>query len=267
MIDFTGLGERLVAFLESPGFPPIAILVAVLTGAVHSLGPGHGKSLAAAYLVGEHGRIRDAAWLAASVALMHTFSVLVLALAWTFFALSDLVDLAHLTQGMEIVAGLLVIAVGAWLVQRWFATSGHGHHHDHTHGHTHGHGAVEDHAHGHGHDHRQEPPSRPGLILLGMSGGLTPSPAAFLLLLTGFFSGRAELAFLLVVCFGLGMAVVLFAVGLIALSGKHLIVGALPQGGRAVTVAARFAPLAAAGGITVLGLGITVVATARLFAL
>jgi ABC-type nickel/cobalt efflux system permease component RcnA len=47
------------------------------------------------------------------------------------------------------------------------------------------------------------------VVLLGLSGGLTPSPAAFLLLLTGPLSGRTGLALLLVAVFGLGMAAVL----------------------------------------------------------
>ncbi|OLT25454.1 hypothetical protein BJF79_12855 [Actinomadura sp. CNU-125] len=58
-----GLDDRLVSFVESPGFAPAAIVVAFVAGALHAVGPGHGKSLAAAYLIGTDGRVRDAAYL------------------------------------------------------------------------------------------------------------------------------------------------------------------------------------------------------------
>lgn len=86
-----GLGDRLVDLVQSAGFVPYAFVLAFVAGAAHAVGPGHGKSLAAAYLVGSGGRLRDAAWLGASVAVMHTVSVLVIGVAWTFFSLSDLV--------------------------------------------------------------------------------------------------------------------------------------------------------------------------------
>ena len=82
--------DRLVDLVGSPGFVPVAFLLAFAAGAAHAVGPGHGKSLAAAYLVGADGKVRDAAWLGASVAVMHTVSVLVVAVAWTFLSLSDL---------------------------------------------------------------------------------------------------------------------------------------------------------------------------------
>lgn len=249
MVGGAGLDSQMQELVSSPGFTPAALAVAFLAGATHALGPGHGKSLAAAYLIGAGGRVRDAAWLGGSVALMHTFSVLVIALAWTFLSLSDVVGLRTLTTGLQLVAGMLVIGTGVWLLRRHLRGHAHGHDHDHAHGHGHGHAGAE--------------PGRPGLVLLGISGGLTPSPSAFLVLVSGLFLGRSALALLLVSCFGLGMAVVLFGVGLLALAGSTVVVR-VAETRRVLTLATRVAPVLAAGGVTLLGAALTALAVDNL---
>ena len=302
----SGLGDRLVAFIDSPQFPPIAFAVAFVAGAAHAVGPGHGKSLAAAYLAGSDGKIRDAAWLGGSVAIMHTLSVFVLAVAWTFFDLSGLIELKTLTTTLQLVAGVIVIATGVWLIRRHLSgraqgrphsrggvvhthggiahahggaththgadTHAHGEaahgHEGHTHGdapakHTHPHDHKGQHDHDHDHDHQHTAPSRPGLALLGMSGGLTPSPSAFLLLVTGLFSGRSGLALALVVVFGLGLASVLFGVGLLAIAGKSVVVRTA-QSRTALRLATRVAPAIAAVSITFIGCALTVSAATTL---
>lgn len=244
------LGARLVDLVQAPGFVPLAFALAFVAGSAHALAPGHGKSLAAAYLIGSDGRVRDAAWLGVSVAVMHTVSVLVIGVAWTFFSLSELVSMPRLTAGLQLAGGLMVVGVGVWLLRRHLR--GHGHSHSHGHGHSHGH------SHSHG-------PSRPGVVLLGMSGGLTPSPAAFLVLVTGMFSGRAGFALALVITFGLGLAAVLFGVGLLAVGGRDFVVRA----GRSRSLlgtAARVGPVLAAVAITAVGVAITSIATSTLAA-
>jgi len=264
--------DRLQDVIHSPGVTPLAFLLAFVAGAGHAVTPGHGKSLAAAYLVGSRGRVRDAAWLGGSVAVMHTLSVLVIGVAWTFLSLSDVIRMETLTTWLQIGAGVIVLATGIWILLRHLR--GGGHSHDHHHGHTHSpaavhaHGPADDHAsdhghaldhghgaaheHGHSHDHERDRVKRPGLLLLGISGGLTPSPAAFLVLATGLFLGRAGFALLLVLTFGLGMAVVLFGVGLLAVAGSTIVV----RGARShslLQLATRVAPVLAAAGITVFG--------------
>ncbi|MCP2327060.1 ABC-type nickel/cobalt efflux system permease component RcnA [Hamadaea flava] len=255
--------DQLQEILRSPGVPPLAFALAFAAGAGHAVTPGHGKSLAAAYLVGARARLRDAAWLGGSVAVMHTVSVLVIGLAWTFLSLSDVLPMGQLTTWLQLVAGVLVIGTGIWLIRRRLHGHRHGHGHGHGHGHPHDHSHPHDHAHEHEHEHPQPSGKRPGLILLGVSGGLTPSPAAFLVLVTGLFLGRAGFALLLVMTFGLGMAVVLFGVGALAVAGSSIVV----RGARSrslLRLATRVAPVVAAAGITVLGVGITVLATINL---
>jgi nickel/cobalt transporter (NicO) family protein len=249
------ISDQLQTFVNSPGVPPLAFVFAFIAGAGHALTPGHGKSLAAAYLVGSRGKIRDAAWLGGSVAVMHTVSVLVIGLAWTFLSLSNVIEMQALTSWLQLVAGVLVVATGLWLVRRHLRWAGH----DHSHGHTHAHG----HTHEHAHSQPDGSAKRPGLLMLGISGGLTPSPAAFLVLATGLFIGRAGFALLLVLTFGIGMAVVLFGVGVLAVAGNSVVC----RGARSRTVlrlATRVAPVLAATGITLFGVGIATVAAIHL---
>ena len=237
----TTIADQLQNAIQSPGVTPLAFGLAFAAGAGHAVTPGHGKSLAAAYLLGSRGRVRDAAWLGGSVAVMHTLSVVVIGLAWTFLSLSDVLRMDELTRWLQLAAGLVVVGTGLWLLRR----RRHRHSHDHD----------------HDHDHHE----RPGLLLLGASGGLTPSPAAFLVLVTGLFLGRAGFALLLVLTFGAGMAVVLFGVGVLAIGGSTVVT----RGARthaALHTAARLAPVLAAIGITLFGAGLTTVAAIQLTA-
>ncbi|MEU8216476.1 sulfite exporter TauE/SafE family protein [Micromonospora taraxaci] len=242
--------DRLQDIVHSPGVPPLAFVLAFAAGAGHAVAPGHGKSLAAAYLAGSRGRIRDAAWLGGSVAVMHTLSVLVIGVAWTFLSLSEVIRMQELTSWLQLGAGLIVLATGLWMVRRHLHAAGHSHAHAHSHSHSH--------THEHG--------RRPGLFLLGISGGLTPSPAAFLVLATGLFIGRAGFALLLVLTFGLGMAVVLFGVGVLAVAGSSLVTRGA-QSRAILRLATRVAPVLAASGITVFGAGLVTVAAIHLVTL
>jgi hypothetical protein len=70
----------------------VALMIAAAfgVGALHALGPGHGKTLIGAYLVGAGGSVRHAVGVGAAVSVMHTASVLTLGLlvlsAERFFA-------------------------------------------------------------------------------------------------------------------------------------------------------------------------------------
>jgi ABC-type nickel/cobalt efflux system permease component RcnA len=111
-----------------------------------------------------------------------------------------------------------------------------GHPHPHPHAHAHAH------PHPHPHPHPSEPPrsvdARPAgehshggvrhshlpatgsvitwrsLFVLGLAGGLIPSTSALLILLGSIAAGRPIFGFVLVVAFGLGMAVVMASIGI-----------------------------------------------------
>ncbi|WP_369270072.1 nickel transporter [Streptomyces sp. R11] len=88
----------------------------------------------------------------------------------------------------------------------------HGHDHPHTHGHPRTRGPL---THTHGgftHTHSTAPTLR-GTILLGFAGGLVPSPSAVVVLVGAAALGKAWFGLLLVVAYGVGLALTLTAAG------------------------------------------------------
>ncbi|MEK7468307.1 MAG: hypothetical protein AAB074_12910 [Planctomycetota bacterium] len=154
--------DRIRAFIKGDASPPIGlalimILIAFGYGAAHAIGPGHGKTLVAAYLVGSHGRLSHALLLGLTVTLAHVGVVLAVGLALLFWKVSD----EGVARWISLFSGITIIGMGSWLFySRWRFGLGHahgpgGHTHLPGHGHSHGddhlHGLV--HAHDHGHDH------------------------------------------------------------------------------------------------------------------
>ncbi|WP_211821947.1 nickel/cobalt transporter [Streptomyces filamentosus] len=128
----------------------LALLLAIVLGASHALLPGHGKTIMAAYLAGRRGTRRDAVTVGATVTLTHTAGVLILGLA-----LPTATHLAGETilAWLGLTSGLIVTAIGLWLLTRALRHKPtHGHHH-HSHGHSHHHHHQHSHPHEHGHEH------------------------------------------------------------------------------------------------------------------
>ncbi|MFE1546272.1 hypothetical protein [Streptomyces sp. NPDC058718] len=249
----------LTSLLDHGAALPVALLVAAAVGALHACAPGHGKSLAAGYLVGGRGRPRDAVWLGGIVAVMHTFSVTALAVGW-WLAANSTPDITALTGWLQLIAALVVAGVGVGLLRRHLR---HRKHHHHVHEHQHGHG----HEHGHSH-HIPDAPSLltwRGLLLLGTSGGLLPSPSAFLVLLTGLLTGKIALALAMVAAFGLGMALTLTGVGLIVLRGRDALLDRVSRSPALRTWTLRV-PLLAASAVVAGGAVASAVAAGHLLA-
>ena len=230
--------------LASPALMVVAIAAAVGVGAVHALTPGHGKAIDAAYLVGGRGRMRDALLLGMTVAAMHTFSVLALA-GVLHLLLGDTTgqpSMAAVTPVMRVVSGVLVLALGiALLIAQW---------------------RRRRHEHGQALPPEVSPFSRRGLVLLGMSGGLLPSPAAFLVLITAWFSGRGWLGLLLVCAFSVGLAATLTVVGVAAVRGRELLVDRMAAPQRLIRrVAVAAAAVVALGGLLMTTLALLALAT------
>jgi ABC-type nickel/cobalt efflux system permease component RcnA len=198
----------------------LSLAVAFGFGALHALGPGHGKTITAAYLVGKEARARQAAAVGAAVALMHTASVLVLGLVVFVVARSFPPDRVYpwLTLATGVVAlglgtGLLMVRVRA---RRTSVDAPHGHSHTHPHGLEHG-----------DHTHLARPISGRGLAALAVAGGILPSPTAFVVLTGAVAAHRVGYGLALILAFSAGLAASLMMVGLLALRaraavGRHL---------------------------------------------
>lgn len=212
----------------------VALLVAALLGAAHAAAPGHGKTVMAAYLVGQGGRLRHAIVIGLSVTATHTAGVLVLA---GMVTLSVLSAPERLYPWLGAVDGLLLVGVGTALLRSFRRRASHPHDHGHDHGHDHEHG------HDHGHEHPHSIGWR-SLLTLGFVGGMVPSPSAVLLLFGASGVGRPLLGVMLVLAYGGGMAVALIATGIALAYGHRRLLDRLAR--RAGTVHRALPRLAAA---------------------
>ncbi|WP_030227483.1 sulfite exporter TauE/SafE family protein [Streptomyces sp. NRRL WC-3626] len=242
------------------GFAALALLIAVGLGAMHALAPGHGKTLMAATAAARGGRARlkDVMPMAASVTVTHTLGVVALGLLVTAGSAAAPSVIAWL----GIASGVLVTLAGAGLVRRALRHRSPTHHHEHphTHGHPHTH---EGHTHTHGghtHTHPTAPTLR-GTILLGFAGGLVPSPSAVVVLVGAAALGQAWFGLLLVVAYGVGLALTLTAAGYAVVkagSGVNRLLARRPRWTTApwAALVRRSAPLGSAFVVVVLGAGL-----------
>ncbi len=207
---------------------------AIILGALHAFEPGHGKTLIAAYMIGTKGRAVDGILLGLIVTFTHTFSVIILGIAAKL--------LAHNYSGVQLHAWLglgssaIILVVGIWMLKQRLSRnsrhnhthifgSGHNHHnHEHTHGHDHSHPRLQPH-------HHDQPATAANpaerynkwnLLLLGISGGLIPCPAAIATLLAAIGAGKIAKGLTVTLFFSLGLGLVMMTIGLILSQASRL---------------------------------------------
>lgn len=234
-------------FLHSRQGPWLLLLLSAGLGAAHALTPGHGKTLVAAYLVGQRGTTAHAVALGLVTTLTHTGVVLVLALVLRlcFPGGMDAATRQGVSRALELVGGLLIAGLGLWLLLRRLAGQA-----DHVHlggGHHHHHGPG-----GHHHHHHHPIPDRVswwGLITLGVSGGIVPCWDAVALLLAALALNLLWWALPMLLAFSAGLAGVLVLIGLLVVHTRAL-AGARFENSRLF----RALPLCSALAVTGLGL-------------
>jgi nickel/cobalt exporter len=254
-IDFAaGWFSSVIQREPSFGFVFVALVLALAAGALHALGPGHGKTIMAAYLVGAGGRARHAVMVGIAVSFMHTASVIGLGLV-TLWA-SHLFPPETVFPWLSLVSGLVVLALGLWLLVTRLRSPARSPQHTHSqgHAHSHEHGPRYDHSHEvvarpsqdgypgvlqegrtgvgvreraaaeHGHSHAPPPGASPfsgrGLAAVALSGGLLPSPSALVVLLGAVALHRVAFGLALVAAFSIGLAAALAGVGVLVLRAR-----------------------------------------------
>jgi ABC-type nickel/cobalt efflux system permease component RcnA len=238
----------------------LALLGALLLGAVHALSPGHGKTIVGAYLIGSRGTPRHALFLGLTVTITHTLGVFALGFA-TLYA-SRYVGPERLFPILSLISAALVLAMGiVLLIQRGRIARQ----------------ALAEtnlaplmtfqfvkasvmHSHGGGPMHSHLPPGASGekitwrsLLTLGISGGLVPCPSAMVLLLAAVALNKTAYGMLLVVAFSVGLAITLTLVGLAFLYARNRF-----RGPGASNRWAHLLPVASACTIMVLGVALCV---------
>ena len=229
-----------------------ALIAALIWGAGHALTPGHGKTIVAAYLIGEHATPWHAVYLGLVVTTTHTVGIFVLGLIALFA--SRYVMPEQLYPWLATASGLLVAGMGAGMLWRRIRTPVFVPVEQH-----HSHYSLAPHDHEHGHSHLP-PTSWRSLLALGISGGILPCPAALVLLLGAVSLNRTAFGIVLVFAFSVGLAGVLTMVGLLFVKGSQLL-QRVPRGG----VWMRRLPVVSAVMIFLIGIGLTIQALAARF--
>jgi nickel/cobalt exporter len=238
---FAGLVGRAGPFML------VALLLVFGFGALHALGPGHGKTLMAAYLVGAGGRARHAIAVGGSVAVMHTASVL--ALGFVVLTVSEVFAPERVYPWLGLVSGVIAFALGAsLLVVRLGSWGGRQGGPDHHHANADGRA---------GHEHAPPYPAPPEVLsrrcltALAVAGGMLPSPTALVVLLAAVALDRIAYGLALIGSFSLGLATALVLVGLVALRARDVVAGRMSGRG------ARLVPVLSAASIALLGVVLT----------
>jgi ABC-type nickel/cobalt efflux system permease component RcnA len=186
------------------GYSNISLTVAFFLGALHAFWPGHGKAVLAAYLVGVRGRVVDAIWLGLLIAFTHTLSVIVLGIVIkvAYGAVMEAVlqppspDAKPVpvpgAKVIQLVAGVLILGVGVWLIIGRKRIVGHEHY---------------------------NPDGKRGwgfwqLLLLGISGGIVPCAEGIALLLVAVAGGQTNKGLFLVLAFSSGIALTIVTIGI-----------------------------------------------------
>jgi len=221
------------------------IPTAIVLGALHGLEPGHSKTMMAAFIVAVRGTVVQAVLLGLAATISHTAIVWAIALAGLHFGPQITTEATE--PWLQLVSGVIILVIAAWMIWRIARERSyhhhHHHHHDHHHhDHDHAHDrplatkaldstllelpedALSDaHARAHAEDIQRRFAGRSAttgqIILFGLTGGLIPCPASVTVLLICLQLKEITMGALLVLCFSIGLAATMVAVGAAAALG------------------------------------------------
>ena len=174
----------------TPRLTITGLTLACCFGAIHGLTPGHGKTIATAYLIGSNSTPLQALMLSAIVTLTHTLGIFALGL--TVLLASRYLLPEQLYYIFSLLSGITICVIGFWQLESYFNPVDEHHHHL---------------------DHNSPPKS---LIGLGIAGGLIPCSEALILLLSAIALHREIYGLELVAAFSLGLGFTLAVIGLIS---------------------------------------------------
>lgn len=217
--------DRVSEIVREDNLPPtvlaFGLAIAVALGMGHAFAPGHGKTVMAAYLIGEGGTAWHAVILGIVVTITHTWSVILLGLVTLYF--EGFVSETQVNFWTGILSGAIIIGIGATMFRRRYhlllASAQ---------------GSPGDWRFYHGHDHATDEPVAPALppgkvpsyrniLWLGLSGGIVPCPAALIVLLLALKVGRLPYGLALILAFSVGLAAVLVIIGLLVVRASRLV--------------------------------------------
>ncbi len=201
----------------------LALILALsfLYGALHAIGPGHGKSVVASYFVSRHARWTSGIVMGSMISVIQGITAIVLVgllalvLEWKQFDILNRTTLVEfISYGMIAVLGLVMFYRAATgklhahaHAEEQIVLADHGHGHDHHRHHGHGHGA----------------PAKAAKLdrRLIVATGLTPCASAIIILLFALANNALGLGIVAVTALTAGMALTISAIGVMTVLGRR----------------------------------------------
>lgn len=226
MLNFTELLQ------QGPSHAWLFVPTAIALGALHGMEPGHSKTMMAAFIIAVRGTVTQAVLLGLAATVSHTLVVWLIALAGLHFGSSFNTDLSE--PWLQVVSAVLILCIAVWMVWRTWRERRHEerrhlhhhHHHDHDHAHHHPESGVmamagDKFSDAHERAHAEEIQRRFAnrtvttgqIVMFGLTGGLIPCPASITVLLICLQLKQFALGGVLVLCFSIGLAITMVAVG------------------------------------------------------
>ncbi|WP_236843220.1 nickel/cobalt transporter [Bradyrhizobium icense] len=262
-------------------------------GIFHAAGPGHGKAVISSYLVANEETAGRGIVLSFASALLQALVAVAIVAVFAWLLSSTAKTMCSAEKAIEIVSYALIAALGARLV--WTKGGGfmralqakpelamvsvtahhhdhdhhehahhrhhdHGHHHDQGHHHDHGHAHVHDEHCGHSHGPTPDQLAGPGGWRRGLGTifavGMRPCSGAILVLVFSLAQGLFLAGIAATFVMGLGTAITVAAIAVIAVSAKGLAkrLSAGREGGGVLIM--RGIEFGAAGLVLLFGLGL-----------
>ncbi len=212
----------------------VGIGFAFLYGAVHAVGPGHGKMVVASYFVGHEARIGKGLLMGVQIAVTHVISAVILVSLVDLTFRQFLGGVPAESKGIRLVSYGLIIVIGLYLLYRaamnaFFNGAGgpsHRHHHE---------------------DGRRQ-------TVLAVIAGMVPCTGAILVMLFALANDILLFGIILVAAISAGMALTMSTIGAVTVLFRRAVVGAADK----FSAAERPVALALehAGAILILSVGI-----------
>jgi ABC-type nickel/cobalt efflux system permease component RcnA len=192
-------------------FMLLGLLLAFAIGALHAIGPGHGKTMMAAYIVGSGGRLRHAVAIGGTVAVLHTVSVL--GLGAVVLVASEVFPPERIYPWLTLGSGVIACCLGAGLLARRISARQAARRHENDQPHEHHHPTAS----------TGRVLSWRGIAAISVAGGILPSPTALVALLGSIALDRVPYGLALVAAFSFGLATALVVVGVVALRAGAIV--------------------------------------------
>jgi nickel/cobalt exporter len=204
---------------RSAGTIGLALLIAFAYGAIHTLGPGHGKAVVISYFVGTGGSLRRGVSMGGRIAVMHVLSAVVVVFLLDFAVRQATGAAPSDYRLIRLGSYALIVAIGAVMLWRALAA-------------VRAQRAAEDHAHHHHHHHHHDAHAGCTACAAANAGskgggwiaaavGVVPCTGALIVMLFGLANDLVVPAVMMVVAISAGMALAMSAIGVAAILGRN----------------------------------------------